>query len=642
MGCVRALIRLWACCKKDNKGLAEVCNANKDTVCVDCLQCPDNHFSICETFINTCKQCSICDNGFFADPFRPCGKGSQRYDDTYCIPCKSSCLPTEYIASPCNPYQDLVCKSCSACGPNQYLASPCSQYNNTLCKDCAACPANHYRVSECSDTQNVRCNPCSASCPFGYQKVADCTFTQDIQCQMYDLGTCPQNYTSAVQGVFTVETCVLCADYAYEASPGVCLGCDNGKYLDLTTRECIDCPLNSYAPPYSNSVFQCQCLKGHTGYNSSACSVCPINYYRSGSEPGFCYPCPSGRVSKYAAEGISQCLCSNNTIETNGKCENCAIGKYATSDNTCQACPTNYGYYPTRVGCGCPANYYGFTDPIHVFGEGSCSSVLYRGYTTSFTLSGASCTVWLNAFASVRIKVLDIAGGAMKVKYGTDIYSFDGNIDVYEVNYQLTVSKVLMSLNTEGYATVSAEIVCNRCPNASTSSPATMFVEGCQCQTGFSIVNGICQKNGCPAGQYLPNYYDPTCVQCPENTYKTTVSSLFKDCLPCPLHSYAQAGSTSFADCQCLANYYKSGTSCLECPANSISAVNSLSATSCQCKPGYTGPNGGPCTKCSSTQYKPTIGPEACTSCRPNSVIVENENVSRMSAVSARTTSRVY
>ena len=45
------------------------------------------------------------------------------------------------------------------------------------------------------------------------------------------------------------------------------------------------------------------------------------------------------------------------------------------------------------------------------------------------------------------------------------------------------------------------------------------------------------------------------------------------------------------------------------------SPAGSTSSTSCQCNAGYTGPNGGACTRCASGHYKDSSGDANCDSC---------------------------
>jgi hypothetical protein len=66
--------------------------------------------------------------------------------------------------------------------------------------------------------------------------------------------------------------------------------------------------------------------------------------------------------------------------------------------------------------------------------------------------------------------------------------------------------------------------------------------------------------------------------------------------------------------CMSLKNTQGS-SSCTACPANSISTAGSVDITDCKCNPGHTGADGGNCTACPQSTYKPLRGSGACTEC---------------------------
>jgi len=58
---------------------------------------------------------------------------------------------------------------------------------------------------------------------------------------------------------------------------------------------------------------------------------------------------------------------------------------------------------------------------------------------------------------------------------------------------------------------------------------------------------------------------------------------------------------------------------CEGCPSFSTSTAGSTALSACQCDPGYSGPDGGPCTQCEAGQYKAISGSAACEACPANS-----------------------
>lgn len=140
-------------------------------------------------------------------------------------------------------------------------------------------------------------------------------------------------------------------------------------------------------------------------------------------------------------------------------------------------------------------------------------------------------------------------------------------------------------------------------------------------------------------------FYGPTggpCYPCPPNFFKPAVGP--SDCIPCPPNSDTNGigGVKSQMDCKCKAGYigpdggrcqsvpedtYKisSGSylhAVVDCPQFSGTYFQNAqkSKNDCLCKPGYTGPNGGPCLPCPLDTWKASWGDATCDStCLPNS-----------------------
>jgi DNA-binding beta-propeller fold protein YncE len=60
---------------------------------------------------------------------------------------------------------------------------------------------------------------------------------------------------------------------------------------------------------------------------------------------------------------------------------------------------------------------------------------------------------------------------------------------------------------------------------------------------------------------------------------------------------------------------------CTVCPLNTSSPAGSVSKYDCACSPGFTGPNGGPCSACPVGWFKNAQGTEACTTCTEGSFL---------------------
>ena len=173
-------------------------------------------------------------------------------------------------------------------------------------------------------------------------------------------------------------------------------------------------------------------------------------------------------------------------------------------------------------------------------------------------------------------------------------------------------------------AGVTSSNQCQKCPQFSTSIQGTSASSNCLCDPGYS-----------------PRDLQ-ACQQVPIGSYKISSGNAAGLVLGCPAGSTTVApGGKSFDACECSAGFegrpnttctqvragfYKThvgnGLAQTQCPANSTSPVGSSSQLNCSCLPGFTGPNGGPCTACETGKFKTAGGPLACDNCPGNSTSV--------------------
>lgn len=146
----------------------------------------------------------------------------------------------------------------------------------------------------------------------------------------------------------------------------------------------------------------------------------------------------------------------------------------------------------------------------------------------------------------------------------------------------------------------------------------------------------------CPNGKFKSVIANDACIWCPRDTYtETTGHTNENECQACPANSMTVNpwGAPVKEDCVCKPGFRgpnggpcfpceagkysdEAGTtgSCKTCPENSFSPVQSDAITDCECIPGYTGPYGGPCEKCAVNTYKTMKGDQACTTCAENTM----------------------
>jgi hypothetical protein len=155
-----------------------------------------------------------------------------------------------------------------------------------------------------------------------------------------------------------------------------------------------------------------------------------------------------------------------------------------------------------------------------------------------------------------------------------------------------------------------------------------------QCSKGFTGPDGQCVK--CVAGKYKESAGSADCTHCAENTYSNVVGATsMSTCVPCAITASSPAGSVSSTSCQCNAGYtgtnggtctrcepgsykdFAGDANCDSCPSGLTSPPGSTSSQSCSqyCAAGSTGPDGGPCEWCEEGRYKPSPGSAACSIC---------------------------
>ena len=306
-----------------------------------CTPCPSNSFSLQGDAACTCnagyellgESCSACALGklFTADGSgcHVCAPGTYFISST--TPC-GACGPLHVSPGGVS----AQCTQCPANSRAGYAAIPGSAASENVCQcnDGYGSPKRVFTTVTCG--VNPKC-PCSTSPATGttelsvgsfndgsglYVSHSDCSWTiQSTEVitlsfsyirteTMYDfvyVNSCPNatcigstdiakvdgwvvnsQYTSTFPNILQV---VLTSDgnensYGFDASWSVppyvfaCAPCVSGKYraVDSASAQCIDCPANSWTPPQSTQLSQCNCVAGYTGTNGATCvSKCAAN-----------------------------------------------------------------------------------------------------------------------------------------------------------------------------------------------------------------------------------------------------------------------------------------------------------------------------------------------------------------------------
>ncbi|XP_067673802.1 uncharacterized protein [Haliotis asinina] len=291
--------------------------------------CPVGEY---RTADNACQKCAVgeyqnstgqtrcfkCDSGFTTkmtgstketDCLKVCGAGKYRSARTECTVCAVGTYQPNTGA-----------ESCINCTSNFTTANNGSAAET----DCyRLCPAGQYRP----DTDRTACNKCKLGTYQPSSGKAVC-----ITCT-------PPGYTTLQTGSMQPTHCVPT--------------CAAGKYLNVTSRSCIACPLGTYLPT-AGTTQQCrQCPTGKTttltGSTQEAnCDLvdCEPGYFRKENQG--CQPCGKGYYQP--TRGQTSCIkCDVNTTTLISVTN-------ATSKNQCiDDCPEGKGYNRlTRVCTDCP------------------------------------------------------------------------------------------------------------------------------------------------------------------------------------------------------------------------------------------------------------------------------------------------
>lgn len=194
---------------------------------------------------------------------------------------------------------------------------------------------------------------------------------------------------------------------------------------------------------------------------------------------------------------------------------------------------------------------------------------------------------------------------------------------------------------------------CQACPsNSNTVGGGHDAAVDCTCNAGYTGADGV-WCDACIPGKFKSITGSSDCLSCAEGKYSTVLGSVGGTCTNCPANTNAPAASGSPVACicnagstggggttactLCVAGTFKVATgpaacsicpadwystavgatsdTCQQCPANSIAPSGSDEKTDCVCKPGYTGPNGGPCVACPPGKFKTTQGSAPCSDC---------------------------
>ena len=609
--------------------------------------------------------CAQCPGGYTGPDGGPCtacvaGKYKTASGSSAC----SSCSSGQYNVAPggtssaactlCPGYSTSVSASI-ACNCNAGYTGP------GVNTSCVACVPGKYK--------DVSGSAICTDCPAG-KYGAGAAVARLVDCRDCYLNT--RGLTPA--GSSTAEGCICNAGsyYSADAYGGSCLDCAAGDYKGTIGNQvctkcasatyanaheaataCIACPANSVckASVSCNELQSCTCNSAYYGspYDRVACTACPAN---------------TGSVCTVA----SQCAVRRDCLSNHG---------YYGYDGAAAACPSNAGsncFQPTierdtmcfvQADCLCNA---GYTGPAGGPCVGPAAPSCPNGTVWDARPNPQRCTtrvenmsacpmlngLWTNASAA-QLAAFDAVTNQTMTRYWTELTKTQSLSNATGCGRQAPSRFLDFYCGLVLYYAVPADTIFAPClagwqslmpcygecasfesclPTSSTSicaqisPPAGVACLGpagqagaCVCGAGATRAGGACAA--CTEGTYKADAGDGACATC-AGGLSSPAGSVGPDACACGagatrgnITNSTRAGGACVA---CAAGTYKATDgdgACVACGGGSgtYSAGGATSIAECLCAPGFSGPNGGPCTVCVSGTYKAGAGDGACAAC---------------------------
>ncbi|ESU40111.1 Variant-specific surface protein, partial [Giardia duodenalis] len=350
------------------------------------------------------------------------------------------------------------------------------------------------------------------------------------------------------KGVQNCEVCRLPATSpgARADSVAVCTKCGNNKYLkDGTCGEASECTGTTFPKPDTSAGNKCLLCGDATNGGIDGCTTCTPKAAAGLAETPsvMCSACTTP-TKKPNADGTACVACSI------ADCANC------NEENVCEMCTSNKKLSPLKDACltDCPAGTYNdnsICKPCHV----SCAEC-------NGNANQDSCT------ACYPGSVLSKSDGSTA---GTCIPECTGryaeNCEANQCTANIGGSKYCSRCKS-GFVPVDGLCV----SSGTTRAPPAGCTPGTDgtcsaCTDTYFKESGGCYKAGAfPGNAICTTATGGSCTMCVSSGQNPQGQS----CPTCPVGCSKCSGNSGSETCsECLAGYYKSGTSCVKCDKNS-------------------------------------------------------------------------
>ena len=509
-----------------------------------------------------------------------CEAGQVEGKEGKCIQCDNKTWSNHSTmeCQPCEPGQHFVnhMEPCKACGAGKYA-------NDSKCYEC---PKGFFQESR----RQTKCKKCEAgqySESVGVMNkcslcdVGKVTGNQDGQ---YECKSCPKNTRASEK-----DTCIDCesGQYTLHEASTQCNPCAPGKYMNILTHSCKECPLGWVQPLWGKATCEV-CPSGFAArYMGGMCHACESGKFQNERGSSHCNECETGMYSpRSIGKGIICRACPSGWVQTDsGKdfCHECTKGWYfQTIRDECTLCPV--GYEGTAKG-QCTVCRPGYVQPYP--GRTSCNMCSAGKYAVTNRTNKTDGIIW------PRQSCIDCRKGRFQPDDGQT------ECQLCPVGYRGGIKN---------------QVTCERCEVGK-----------------FQPHEGEDSCILCEAGRFasliLRSNFDllPMCFDCPQGWYQNLPGR--KDCIQC---DYGTFYSTPSKICdKCPSGYFgvnKGSLNCSECLQGQVQQRDGQK--SCEhCEVGmYANSSKVPCQICPQGYVQPESGQRLCNACTKGKIDAGGEN----------------
>ncbi|KAL4494497.1 hypothetical protein ABPG72_019907 [Tetrahymena utriculariae] len=392
-------------CKKCNQTSLFCATCSKIDSCNSCL---DGYFldsnSVCVKCDqngqykegNKCKNCDQqlnCLTCLNRNSCETCKGDDKIQEDFRCAPCVKGYFAEGKICKKCK--EELKCQACSnfkecdSCFPGDFLKpdKSCGQcqdgfFQNQISKNCDPCYKN---CKTCKAGGEKDCLLCLNANEYLFTE-GNCGICREedgyIQKDKFCI-QCAQNCQKCSGA--SLSECISCKSGFNFMTDGRCDKCDynQGKFIDQLTKNCRDCHITCKTCRGERDDQCDECKIGYIKDNQEKCNICKVNdgqfidlegkcqvchqncqtcngkeenkcltcrsgFYKDEKDVGKCISCDTENGFFISGEFCKKChstckKCLNSSSEKS--CIECSGEKLLYSDNSCQECNTQSGFY---------------------------------------------------------------------------------------------------------------------------------------------------------------------------------------------------------------------------------------------------------------------------------------------------------